>query len=122
MRLFQKKRVQLNHTRYFLLSQTKSRYDCTISLDVHLFEIVEKTSSVTDHHKKTATAVMVVVVLLQMLGKRVDSAGEKGYLYLGRACVAFVRSILLDDGKLFFFGHFIHLMFFYARTQQPAGE
>lgn len=69
MRLFQKKRVQLNHTRYFLLSQTKSRYDCTISLDVHLFEIVEKISSVTDHHKKTATAVMILGVILEVFGE-----------------------------------------------------
>lgn len=69
MRLFQKKRVQLNHTRYFLLSQTKSRYDCTISLDIHLFEIVEKTSSVTDHHKKTATAVMILGVILEVFGE-----------------------------------------------------
>ena len=95
------------HRPCFLLSDVELGYDSTVSLDIDLHQIVKQISSVAAHFKKSATAVMVVVVLLKMLGERVDSAGQESDLNLGRACVAFVCRILLDNSELLFFGHFL---------------
>ena len=84
MRFFQKKTGAVNlHPKFPLFSQTESRYDCTVSLDVHLFEIVEKTSSVTDHHKKTATAVVILRVIFKVFGEFCDTSGQKSDLNFG---------------------------------------
>ena len=51
----------------------------------------------TNHLKKAASGMMVLLVGLQVLGKVVNSLGENSDLYFGRTCVAFVESVLLDD-------------------------
>ena len=91
------------HRPCFLLSDVELGYDSTVSLDIDLHQIVKQISSVADHFKKSATAVMVVVVLLKMLGERVDSAGQESDLNLGRAGVGLVDAVLLDDLGLLLF-------------------
>ena len=73
-----------------LLSQAELLYDSTVALDVCLLEVAKKISSVTNHLLKTSTAVVVLVVSLEVLGKVLDSVGKKCDLYLGRTCIALV--------------------------------
>ena len=61
----------------------------------------------TDHFKKTASAVMVVFVDLEMLGELVDTGSKNGYLYLGRTGIALMSFVSGDYFLLFFLGHFI---------------
>ena len=59
-----------------LLSQTELFDNGTVTVNILLLKIVEKVSSVTDHLQQTASGVMVVVVVAQMLGERVDTGGR----------------------------------------------
>ena len=59
----------------------------------------------TDHLQKTAAAVVVLLIGLQMLGQAVDAVGQNSDLYLGRTGVTLVDGILGDDGLLFLVGH-----------------
>ena len=86
-----------------LLADTEACDNGTIALDVCLDEVIEQTLSLTDHLQKAASGVVVVLVLLEMLGKVVDSLGENSDLDFGRTCVALVESVLLDNGFFFCF-------------------
>ena len=88
-----------------LLSDVQLLDDSTVSLDVDLLEVAEKISSVTYHLKKTATAVEVLVVVLEVRVEVVDAVCEERDLNLGRACVALVSSVLLNNCLLFVFHH-----------------
>ena len=70
----------------------------------------------TNHLKKSATAVVILMVGSEVLGQVVDSVGKKCDLYLRRTCVTLVSSILLDYALLYVFHHdvftflqFLHL-------------
>ena len=88
-----------------LLSDVQLLDDSTVSLDVNLLEVAEKVSSVTYHLKKTTTAVEVLVVVLEVCVEVVDAVCENRDLYLRRACVAFVSSILLNNCLLYVLLH-----------------
>ena len=90
-----------------LLTDTESCDNRTVSLNIYLFEVTEKASSLTDHHQKTASAVMILLVDLEVLGEVVDSLCEKSDLYLGRTCVTLMGSVFGHDSLLFFFKHLI---------------
>ena len=88
-----------------LLADTEAGDDGTVALDVGFGEVIEQALSLTDHLQKAASGVVVVLVLLEMLGKVVDSLGENSDLDFGRTCVALVESVLLDNGFFFCFQH-----------------
>ena len=95
-----------------LLSDVQFLDDSTVSLDVNLLEVTEKVSSVTDHLKKTATAVEVLVVVLEVCVEVVDAVCEKRDLNLGRTCVTFVSLVLFNNCLLYVFLHDVfHLSF-----------
>ena len=102
-----------------LFSQSELAYDCTVTLDVNLLEIVEKVSSVTDHLLKSAAAVEVFLVSLEVRGEVVDAGGEESDLYLGGTRIAFVGCVLLNQSELFVFLHGnFHLSVFLMRFTQ----
>ena len=97
--------------RHRLLSDSELVDDRAVTLDIYLCEIVEKVSSVSYHLEKTATAVVVLVVGLKMLGKSVDSVGKNSDLYLRRTCVTLMCLVSVDDFLLdFLCDHFFHLI------------
>lgn len=107
-----------------LLSQTELLDDSAVAVDILLLKIVQKVTALTDHFKKTATGVVVVVVGLQVLGQVGNSLGENGDLYLGRTCVTLVHRVGLDDLCFYFFvKHFLspHSEYF-AKTKVRLGE
>ena len=108
-----------------LLSQTELFNNRTVALDVCLLKVATKISSVTYHLLKTSAAVMVLVIVLEVLSKGLDSVSEKCDLHLGRTSVALVSSISLDNCLLFVFLHHgrFHLSKNYSSlTQKSAGE
>ena len=58
-----------------------------------------------DHLQKTAAAVVILLVHLQMLGQAVDTVGQNSDLNFGGAGVALVSGLLGNDGLLFLGGH-----------------
>lgn len=63
----------------------------------------------TNHLQKTAAAVVILLVCLQMLVQGVDAVGQNGDLYFGRTGVTLVGLVLLDNLLLDFLFHDIHL-------------
>ena len=60
----------------------------------------------TNHLEQTATAVVVLLVCLQMLGQILDPIGQDRNLYFRGACVTLVDGILLNNRLFFFCCHF----------------
>ena len=56
--------------------------------------------TVSNHAEETAAGVIVLLVLLQMVGKLVDLLGEKSDLNLRRTGVGSMNSRFLDDFRL----------------------
>ena len=90
---------------FALLSQAELANDRAVTLDIVLLQVVQQTSSVTDHLLQTAAAVEVLLVGLQVLGQVSDAVGQNSNLYFGRTGVALVSSILRDDVVLEFLLH-----------------
>ena len=102
-----------------LLSNVELFDDRTIAVDVYLGQVVQKISSVTNHLQQTATGVMIIGVLLQMLGQLIDPSGQDRDLDLGRTSVCIVQLISGDNRILdILLQHCIfHLSFRFARHE-----
>ncbi len=109
---------------FALLSQAELADNRAVTLDVVLLQVVQQTSSVTDHLLQTAAAVEVLFVDFQVLGQVSDAVGQNSNLYFGGTGVALVSSVLRDDVVLKFLLHgFFTFHCFYLRfTQQSVGE
>jgi hypothetical protein len=68
-------------------------------------QIIEQIASPADHFQQTSTRVVVLFVFLEMAGQRIDALREQGYLYLRRACIAFMHTAFFDDSLFFLTGH-----------------
>ena len=117
----------LHSGNFGLLSEVQLFDDRAVTLDVGLLQVAKKVSSVTNHLQKSAAAVVILVVSLEVLGQIVDSVSQKRDLNLGRTCVALVGSVLLDNCLLFVFQHFVfHLsakmQINLSLTQASVGE
>ena len=105
-----------------LLSDVQLLDDSSVSLDIGLLEVAKKVSSVTNHLKKSATAVEVLVVVLEVCVEVVDAVCENSDLNLGRACVAFVSSIFLNNSLLYVFLHdFFTFLIFICVSSDVGG-
>ena len=79
-----------------LLSEAELFDDCAVTLDVLLLKVSKELTAMADHLEKSATAVVVLVVLLKMLGKVLDSRGEKRDLDLGGSGVVLVNLVSVN--------------------------
>ena len=64
-----------------LFSESEFFDQRTITADVFLSQIAEKTASLADHLQKTASGVVILRILLQMLGELHNSRGQNRDLY-----------------------------------------
>ena len=67
---------------FFLLSQSKSLDQGTISLNILILQIIQHTSSLSNHLQKSSSGVMVLGIVLQMLGQLSDPFGKDSDLNL----------------------------------------
>ncbi len=96
-----------------LLTESEFRYDCTITLNVLLLEIVEKVAALTDHLEKTTTAVIVLVVNLKMLCELRDALCKNSDLYLRRTGIGIVEAVICDNLCLLFLKNHCFFTFLY---------
>src|SRR6266851_7154450 len=61
-------------------------------------QVVQESTTRADHLEQPAPGMVVVLVLAQMPRQRIDAVGEQRDLHVGRAGVAGVEPVLLDDG------------------------
>jgi len=80
-----------------LLADTHLQNYSLVPLRVVLLQIVEQATTPADHHEKTATRSMVLLVRTEVLGQLADALAEKGNLDFRAACVGGVGLVLLDD-------------------------
>ncbi len=71
---------------------------------VGLLEHLEVTAAASDHLDEAAARVIVLLVLLEVVGKSVNLLGQHCYLHLFRAGVSGMRLVLLDNCLLFLGG------------------
>ena len=60
-------------------------------------QVVEQSAAAADHLEQSAAGVVVVLVAAQMFGHAIDALGEQRDLDIGRAGVAGVEPVLLND-------------------------
>ena len=76
------------------------------------------------HLEKSTTAVVVLVVVLEVRVEAVDAVCEDRDLYLGRACVTFVGLVLVNNCLFYVFlhGFFTFQIINFTQTQMAVGE
>ena len=97
-----------------LLTQTQLSDEGTITFDVLLCQIVQQTTTLTDHLGQATTGMIVVGVLLHVLGELLNAFGKDSYLNFGGTGVGFVGAVAFDNCGLLIFEHHsgIHLSCF----------
>jgi hypothetical protein len=80
-----------------LSTKTKTLDQRAVTVDVDLLQVIEKTTTITDHQKQTTTGVVIVLVGLEMLGQIGDTLAQQRDLNLGRSRITLVRRVLRDN-------------------------
>ena len=91
-----RERVQ-DAARNALSAQAEVRDELAVTLEVARLVVVEQTTTLTDQLQQTATRVVVLLVLAQVLGEVVDALGEQRDLDLGGSGVSGALAELADD-------------------------
>ena len=80
-----------------LLADTHLQNYSLISLGIVLLQIVKQTTAPADHHEKTATRSVVLLMRTEVLSQLTDAPAEKGNLDFRAAGVGGVGLVFLDD-------------------------
>ena len=68
-----------------------------IAFKIALFEIAQQAAAFSDFLQEAATARVVLLVDLEVIGQLVDGLGEQRDLNLGRTGIVFFALMLIDD-------------------------
>ena len=89
-----------------LLPDAESCNDSSVTFNVNFLEVVEQTTTLTDHLQQTTTGMVILLVGLEVLGEVADALRQQSNLNLGGTGIALVESVLSDDFILAFFFHY----------------
>ena len=103
----------------FLLSDAELCDAGSVALDILLGKVVEKTAALTDHLVHAKTAVVILLVDLEVLGQLSDALREDGDLDLRGTGVVLVGLVVLDNNGLLVFGN--HFLRSFQDFQIPLG-
>jgi hypothetical protein len=78
--------------------------DLPVSADIRTPQVVQETFATSDHLEESTTAVVILLVEVEVISQIVDLLGEQGDLNAGRASVGLVCPVFLD-GRAFFESH-----------------
>src|SRR5688572_11384265 len=78
-------------------AQAETFDDRAVALDLGLLQVVEEPTALAHEEQQPATAVVVVLVLLEVLGQVSDAVAQQRDLYFGRTGVALSHGVLGDD-------------------------
>ncbi len=97
------KRVGTRFPRNLFL-QTELLDECRVATLIILLKVAKVRTTVCDHLQKPTTRVEVLLVLLEVLCKLLNSLGQNTDLHAGRAVIGFMVGHLLNDCGLFLRG------------------
>jgi hypothetical protein len=80
-----------------LLAQFELLRDRVITISIRAMQVIEQATALSYHDQETAAGAVVFLVSLQVLGKRVDTLGQKSDLDVSRSCVTFMQTKFIDD-------------------------
>jgi hypothetical protein len=80
-----------------LSTQSKTLDERTVAVDVYALEVSEEATTLTYEKQQATTAVVVVLVLLEVLGEVLDALAKNSNLNLRRTGVTWVGCVLFDD-------------------------
>jgi hypothetical protein len=83
--------------------------DFPVSVDIRTPQVIQETFTTSDHLEESTTAVVVLLVEVEVISQIVDLLGEQGDLNAGRASVGLVGPIFLD-GRAFFESHVLVIL------------
>ena len=81
-----------------LAAKTEALDERAVASNVDALEVAEKPAAATNEQQESATGVVVVLVVFQVLGELQNAVRQQSNLDLGRTGVAGVGLILLYDG------------------------
>jgi hypothetical protein len=84
--------IRSDTTENGLATEAELLQQVLIANHVVLVDIVQKTAALGDHHQKSTTGVVVLLVVLKMTGEVVDALCQKRDLHVGGPCVLLVQS------------------------------
>ena len=83
--------------------------DFPVSVDIRTPQVIQETFTTSDHLEESTTAVVVLLVEVEVISQIVDLLGEQGDLNAGRASVGLVCPVFLD-GRAFFESHVLVIL------------
>ena len=86
-----------------LLSESELLNQSAVTIQIRLLQIAEQASSLTNHHEKTSSRMVILRIRLQVLGELRDALGQNCNLNLRRTRVAFFSAVCLDELCLLLF-------------------
>jgi hypothetical protein len=82
----------------FLSAEAQVGNQLKVAVVLGARQVVQQSSSATDHLQQAAPRVIVVLVAAQVLGQSIDSVCQQRNLDVRRASVACVEPVLFNDG------------------------
>jgi hypothetical protein len=80
-----------------LAANAQSLNQYAVAIDIDFLKVLKQSASTTYHQKQSATAMMVVLVRLEMLGQMIDATCKDCYLNLWASSVAFKTGVLCHE-------------------------
>jgi hypothetical protein len=78
--------------------------DLPVCVDIRTPQVVQETFPTSDHLEESTTAVVVLLVKVEVIPQIFDPRGEQRDLNAGRSTVGLMRPVFLD-GRAFFESH-----------------
>ena len=95
--VYERNSIEIKNRSRKLLADAKLRDDGLVALGVVLLQIVQQTTSLADHHKKTAAGRMVLLVRAEMICELSDSFAQNCNLNFRTPRIIRVGGVLRDD-------------------------
>ncbi|OPY12062.1 MAG: hypothetical protein A4E66_01226 [Syntrophus sp. PtaB.Bin001] len=80
-----------------LFSQTKALDYLSVSLNIFIFQIIKKSSSLTDQFQQSSTGMMVFFMDLEMISQIFNPCTQKRYLDFGRSSIFLMQLIISNN-------------------------
>ena len=79
-----------------LSAQAQLGDDRPVALNVILLDVIKQPATTTNQHQQATSAVMILLVSLEMLSEVIDSIGEQRNLNLGRTRIGVMKTVFGD--------------------------
>jgi hypothetical protein len=86
-----------------LFPQSEALDDCAITLQILVFQIVQKPPALADEFQKTSARMVILFMLLEMIGQVSNASAKQGHLNFRRTRIGRVQLEFIDNAFSFFY-------------------